>query len=78
MGAKGRVAAGILSLTLALSAGTALAQNGQGQNNNNQGQNQNGTHGVPELSAGAIPSMVAVLLVGTALVTTRRVASKKP
>ena len=78
MGAKGKVAVGLFSAVLFLSAGSASAGqggNGQGENNNNQG--QNGTHAVPELSAGALPLVAAILLGGTALLATRRVKSQQ-
>ena len=66
----------IVALSLALGAMAAPVfaggGNDQGQNNNDQGGDQKGKTGVPEISAAGLPSIAAILVGGTLLLTTRR------
>ena len=71
---KGKAVFGALLFVLVFSAGSAFGGNGQGGNNNGQG--QNGTYSVPELNGGMLPSLAAILLGGTALLTTRATRTK--
>jgi hypothetical protein len=64
----------VLFLALGAIAAPVFARHGndQGQNNNDQGQDHKGKTGVPEMSAAGLPSIAAILVRGTLLLTTRR------